>query len=108
MFVLEVSYILLPALTTGPCFQGDRGKPGPEGLAGSTGSAGTEGPVGLTGSPGERGKNVSVMNETVTGLNLTLSFHINTSLSCHFSVFVFRVNKAPLDPQEPPEYGGKW
>lgn len=40
------------------CFQGERGNPGPEGLAGVTGSPGTEGPVGDTGSPGPIGENV--------------------------------------------------
>lgn len=43
--------------------QGDRGNPGPEGLAGGMGSPGNEGPVGITGSPGERGDNVSFITE---------------------------------------------
>lgn len=49
------------------CFQGERGNPGPEGLAGGPGSPGTEGPVGTTGSPGERGKNVSSTGMKYTG-----------------------------------------
>ncbi|CAB1434644.1 unnamed protein product [Pleuronectes platessa] len=52
---------------------GDRGNPGPEGLAGVTGSPGEEGPVGFTGGPGEVGR-----------------------------------QKAPLDPRDNLEYGGKW
>lgn len=45
------------------CLQGDRGNPGPEGLAGTSGSPGTEGPVGLTGGPGPTGENVSSQTE---------------------------------------------
>lgn len=56
------------------CFQGDRGNPGPEGLAGVTGSPGTEGPVGITGGPGEIGQKVSFTNRNTTHLNSIFYF----------------------------------
>ncbi len=40
------------------CFQGERGDPGPEGLAGGQGVPGTPGPVGTPGGPGQRGDQV--------------------------------------------------
>lgn len=49
----------------GMYLQGDRGNPGPEGLAGATGSPGTEGPVGLTGGPGQMGENVSLTDRNI-------------------------------------------
>lgn len=71
------------------CLQGDRGNPGPEGLAGTSGSPGTEGPVGLTGGPGPTGENVSFTNRNETNLNLIYHIcqsHINNinvlSLGC--------------------------
>lgn len=79
MLLLEVSCIQLRVLTTGVCFQGDKGNPGPEGLAGATGSPGTEGAVGLTGSPGESGKNVSVTNGNVTKFNPVCSHQYLTA-----------------------------
>ena len=49
--------------------QGDKGNPGPEGLAGAPGSPGTDGPVGVTGGPGQRGDNVSSSNTNTTQVN---------------------------------------
>lgn len=43
--------------------QGDRGDPGPEGLAGSQGAPGTSGPVGAPGEAGPRGETVSNFNQ---------------------------------------------
>lgn len=99
------------------CLQGDRGNPGPEGLAGTLGSPGTEGPVGLTGGPGPRGDNVSFTNRNATNLNLICYIcqsHMNSSvnpittakpMSC---LFGFRVPEAPLDPKDKLGCGAKW
>lgn len=62
--------------------------------------------MGLTGSPGARGKNVSVADESVTGLKATLFVLFKTSQ--FFSLLAFRVNEAPLEPQDQVEYEGKW